>query len=97
MNKNREELDISNELFNLITTFQDTVHDTAIGYQRKLRDKEITKSALDEIEGIGEVKKNALLKKFGSTKKIAEADIEELLKVKGINEELAQKVKDGLK
>ena len=97
MNKNREELDISNELFNLITTFQDTVHDTAIGYQRKLRDKEITKSALDAIEGIGEVKKNALLKKFGSIKKIAEADIDELSKVKGINEELAQKVKDGLK
>ena len=38
---------------NLITKFQDTVHDTAITYHRKLRDKQITKSKLDEIKGIG--------------------------------------------
>lgn len=95
INKNREELNISNELFNLITAFQDAVHDTAIDYQRKLRNKEITKSALDEIEGIGEIKKNALLKRFGSTKNIAEADIDELQKVKGINAELAKKIKKG--
>ena len=72
------------------------MHDTAIGYHKKLRDKEMTKSALDDITGIGEVKKNALLKKFGSTKKIAEADIAEISKVKGINEELARKIKEEL-
>ena len=96
MNKEREELPISNTLFNLITNFQDAVHDTAIGYHKKLREKELTKSALDEISGIGEVKKKALLKKFGSIKKIAEADVEEICEVKGINMELARKIKESL-
>ena len=96
MNKEREELELSNKLFNLITMFQDSVHDTAIGYHKKLREKELTKSALDGISGIGEVKKNALLKKFGSVKKIAEADVEEISKIKGINEELAKRIKEEL-
>ena len=96
MNKEREELELSNKLFNLITMFQDSVHDTAIGYHKKLREKELTKSALDEISGIGEVKKKALLKKFGSVKKIAEADVEEISKIKGINEELAKRIKEEL-
>ena len=96
MNKEREELELTNELFNLITTFQDAVHDTAIGYHKKLREKETTKSVLDEISGIGEVKKKALLKKFGSIKKIANAEIEELTKIKGINENLAKKIKEEL-
>ena len=96
INKEREELELTNELFNLITTFQDAVHDTAIGYHKKLREKETTKSALDEISGIGEVKKKALLKKFGSIKKIANAEIEELTKIKGINENLAKKIKEEL-
>lgn len=96
MNKERQELKISNILFNLITTFQDSVHDTAIGYHKKLRERELTKSALDEISGIGEVRKNALLKKFSSVKKIAEADISEICEIKGINEELARKIKEEL-
>ena len=96
MNKEREELELSNKLFNLITMFQDSVHDTAIGYHKKLREKELTKSALDEISGIGEVKKKALLKKFGSVKKIAEADVEEISKIKGINGELAKRIKEQL-
>ena len=78
---------------NLITRFQDTVHDTAISYHRKLRDKEITKSALDEIKGIGNVKKQALLKQFGSVEKIKQASLEELMQVKGITKELAEKLK----
>lgn len=97
MNRERQELKISNILFNLITTFQDSVHDTAIGYHKKLREKELTKSALDEIPGIGEVRKKALLKKFSSIKKIAEADISEICEIKGINEELARKIKEELK
>ena len=96
MNKERQELKISNILFNLITTFQDSVHDTAIGYHKKLRERELTKSALDEIPGIGEVRKKALLKKFSSVKKIAEADISEICEIKGINEELARKIKEEL-
>ena len=94
MNENRKELKISPKLMNLITQFQDTVHDTAISYHRKLRDKAITKSELDDIQGIGKVKKQALLKKFGSVEKIKQASIEELMEVKGINKELAEKIKN---
>lgn len=93
MDEERNELPISQNLMNLITNFQDTVHDTAITYHRKLRAKSITKSELDEISGIGEVKKKALLKQFGSVEKIKQASIEELKEVKGITKELAQKIK----
>ena len=93
---NRNEFEISENLMNLITRFQDTVHDTAIEYHRKLRDKEMTKSKLDEIEGIGEVKKQELLKRFGSIEKIKDADIEEISSIKGINAKLAKKLKEEL-
>ena len=96
IDENRNEIQISDKLMNLITNFQDQVHDTAINYHRKLRDKEITKSELDEIKGIGEAKKKELLKHFGSIKKIKEADIEEIAKLKGINLELAKNIKDKL-
>ena len=55
---------------NLITLFQDTVHDTAITYHRKLREKAVTKSELDYINGIGKYKKQELLKYFGSVERI---------------------------
>ena len=94
MDENRNEFEISQNLMNLITKFQDTVHDTAITYHRKLRDKQVTKSALDDIQGIGEVKKKELLKHFGSVKKIKEASLEELTAVKGITEKLAKRIKE---
>ena len=93
MDENRNELKISENLMKLITRFQDTVHDTAITYHRKLRDKEIRKSALDEIKGIGKAKKQALLKQFGSVEKIKQASIEELMQVKGITKALAEKLR----
>ena len=62
IDENRNEIKLSQNLMNLITKFQDTVHDTAISYHRKLREKEITKSELDNVKGIGEVKKRELLK-----------------------------------
>ena len=96
MNDKREELEISQTLLNTITMFQDAVHDTAIGYHKKLRDEEVTKSALDNIKGIGVVKKVELLKKFGSVDKIKQATVEEIAELKGINLELAQKIKDEL-
>lgn len=92
INEEREEFKISENLMHLITLFQDTVHDTAITYHRKLRDKSVTKSELDEIDGIGPAKKQALLKKFGSVENIKKASIQELMQVKGINEELAKKI-----
>ena len=97
MDENRNEIEISETLFNLITVFQDTVHDTAITYHRKLRDKALTSSELDEIEGIGEVKKKELFKTFGSVEKIRNASIDEITKIKGINKELAIKIKEKLK
>ena len=97
MDENRNELEISQNLMNLITKFQDTVHDTAIAYHRKLRDKDITKSELDNITGIGKVKKQELLKKFGSVENIRKASVDEIRSVKGITEELAKKIKDSIK
>ncbi len=94
MDENRRELEISENLMHLITRFQDTVHDTAITYHRKVRDKQITKSELDDIKGIGEAKKQALLKTFGSVEKIKQASVEELMKVKGITENLAKSLKN---
>ena len=96
IDENRNVIDISENLMNLITLFQDTVHNTAITYHRKLREKSITKSELDDINGIGEVKKKELLKKFGSVDEIRKASEERLMEVKGINEELAKKIKSAL-
>lgn len=92
IDENRKEIKLSENLMKLITLFQDTVHETAIGYHKKIRDKEVTKSALDEIEGIGPAKKKALLVKFGSVEKMTSASIEELMEVKGINKEIAKKI-----
>lgn len=92
IDENRQEIPISENLMNLITKFQDTVHDTAISYHRKLREQSITHSELDDIKGIGEAKKKALLKHFGSVEKIKHATKEELMQVKGITEELAEKM-----
>ncbi len=96
IDENRNEQELSEELMNIITNFQDEVHKTAIEYHRKLRDKMVTKSALDDIEGIGKVKKQELLKHFGSIEKIKQANIEEISQIKGINEELARKIKEAL-
>ena len=96
INEQREEFEISEDLMKVITHFQDTVQHTAISYHRKLRDKEMKKSELDKIKGIGEVKKTALLKKFGSVEKIKEAEIEEIIQIKGINKELALIIKNSL-
>ena len=92
----KQEIELTEDLMNLVTRFQDTVHDTAIEYHRKLRDSEITKSKLDEIEGIGKAKKKELLKKFGSVDKIKNATMEELMQTKGITKSLAEKLKNEL-
>ena len=96
IDENRKEFKISENLFHFITNLQDEVHKTAIEYHRKIRDKEMTKSKLDNIEGIGEKKRQALLKKFGSITKIKEAEVEEIIEVKGINKNLAEKIKKEL-
>ena len=96
INAERHEYEISENLKNAITLFQDSVHNTAIGYHRKLRDASITKSALDDIKGIGTMKKAMLLKKFGSVENISKADIKDICEVKGINGKLAIEIKNNL-
>ena len=97
LNEDGTEVPVSENIFNLITRFQDTVHDTAITYHRKLREKAITKSELDDIPGIGEAKKKELLKTFGSVNKIKKASKQELMNVKGINEKIADEIIKSLK
>lgn len=96
IDENKSEIELSNTAMNFITNLQDEVHKTAIEYNRKLREKEITKSSLDKIKGIGSLRKQELLKTFGSTEKIRNADIHELTKIKGITEEIARNIKKEL-
>jgi len=96
MKDDRTEVEISEELFNLITRFQDEVHNTAIGYHEKLRNKSMTKSVLDDIKGIGDSKKKELLTSFDSIDAIANASVEELTKINGINESLAKEILNTL-
>ena len=93
---NKKEIKINEKIMNFITNMQDEVHRIAIEYNRKLRNKDTTKSKLDEIKGIGEKKKQKLLKKFGSVEGIKKADILEISEIKGITEELARKIKKEL-
>ena len=96
INEERKEIELDDTLMNFITRMQDEVHKIAIEYNRKLRNNDITKSKLDDIKGIGEKKKQELLKKFGSIETIKKANIEEISKVKGINIELARIIKENL-
>ncbi len=68
-------------LFFLLTQMQDEVHRFAISYHRKLRGKAMTKSILDEVEGIGEVRKKEVWKHFKSLKRLKEADVDEIAQV----------------
>ena len=96
IDENRREIPLTEELMNFVTAFQDEVHKVAIEYHRKVRDKQMSKSALDDVTGIGEVKKKELLKTFGSIERIKNANIEELTKIKGINDNLARKILEQL-
>lgn len=72
------ELDRTSNVFHYLTRMQDEVHRFTINYHRTLRSKGSISSVLDEIEGIGAVRKKALIKKFGSVSKIKKASLEEL-------------------
>ena len=96
IDEDRNQIKLNETLMNFVTNMQDEVHNIAIGYNRKLSEENITKSKLDLIKGIGEKKKLELLKKFGSVEEIKKSTIEEISKIKGINEELAKKIKKEL-
>lgn len=81
MKKKVFDLQSKEELFKLITRFQDEVHRFAINYHKVLREKRVLHSKLDEIKGIGKKRKKELLEKFGTVKAVLEADLEELEKI----------------
>lgn len=86
------EMKKNSEGFKLITRIQDEVHRFAIEYHRKAREKEVISSILDNVEGIGELRKKALLKHFGSIDAIRNAEIEDLRQVDGMNLKSADSV-----
>jgi len=68
-------------VFALIGAIQEETHRFAVEYHRSLRSKNSYQSKLDAVEGVGEKRRNALLKSFGSLKAIKEASIDDLVKV----------------
>ena len=77
------EIDRESKLFFELTRMQDEVHRFAISFHKKVRSKEMTHSQLDDIPGIGPKRKKALLRAFGTLKRIEEASVEELTDVVG--------------
>ena len=78
----------------LLQRVRDEAHRFAITYHKSLRSKRTLTSKLDEIPGVGPKKKQALMKRFGSVKRIREATVEELMQVPGINQQLAEMIKE---
>ena len=74
-------LKVNHPAYMLLVQMQDEVHRFAISYHRLLRKKAMTKSILDEVDGLGPVRQKALFKQFGSMKKMREASIEDLSEV----------------
>ena len=74
-------IDKTSNLFHYLERMQDEVHNFTINYHRKLRSKGAITSILDNIEGIGPSRRDELLKKYRSIKKMSEASIEELDKI----------------
>ncbi len=74
----------------LVARVRDEAHRFAIAYHRKLREKRAVHSELDDIPGIGEVRKKALLRHFGSLDKIKQATVDELAAAKGMSKKTAE-------
>ena len=89
-------LDRSSQGLYLIQRVRDEAHRFAITYHRNIRQKKSIQSELDTINGIGKVKKKALLKKFGSTEKIKNSSIKEITTIKNINDNLARNILEAL-
>ena len=97
VNQDLEEIPLPKDshLFLFLNRIQDEVHRYAISYHRNIKSKGALASLLDMAPGIGEVRKHALLKKFGSLKKMKEASLEELETV--LNHDVAVKFFEYLK
>ena len=86
----------TSEALYLVQRIRDEAHRFAITFHRSKRGKAMVASALDEIPGLGEVKRAALVKHFGSVAQIKQATEEELTQVPGIGPALAQKIMAAL-
>ena len=91
------ELDKSSSLYRFVASIQEEVHDYSISYHRSLRDKKMTKSALDDVVGVGPKRKKLLMLKFKDIDNIKKAKVEEIADVEGINIKLAKKIQEHLK
>jgi len=85
------------EALHILVGIRDEAHRFAITYHRKLREDRTLGSVLDAITGLGEKRKTALLKKFGSIEAIKQAPVEELTSVAGMNRVVAERVLVQLK
>jgi excinuclease ABC subunit C len=80
----------------LMQRLRDEAHRFAITYHRALRAKAVTRSAFDDLPGVGPKRRAALLRVFGSAKRVREAPLEQVAAVPGIGAALAAKIKAGL-
>jgi excinuclease ABC subunit C len=80
----------------LVQRIRDETHRFAITFHRQKRGKSALKSSMDDLPGVGPKRKRALLKHFGSPKRIREATVEELAQVEGISKALAEQIRAGL-
>jgi excinuclease ABC subunit C len=80
----------------LLQRVRDEAHRFALGYHRKVRQRDAMTSLLDAIPGIGPKRKKALLRRFGSLERIRAASVEELVSTKGMTRKLAAKIKEYL-
>ena len=85
-------IDTSGEGFHLVTRIQDEAHRFAIEYHRSLRSKEQVHSVLDDIPGIGETRRKALMRRFRSVENIRDASVEELSQTESMNAQSAEAV-----
>ncbi|MEU5373278.1 excinuclease ABC subunit UvrC [Streptomyces sp. NPDC005951] len=86
----------SSEGLYLLQRVRDEAHRFAITYQRAKRAKRIRTSPLDDVSGLGETRKQALIKHFGSVKKLRQATIDEICEVPGIGRRTAESVAAAL-
>ncbi|MEU9048479.1 MULTISPECIES: excinuclease ABC subunit UvrC [unclassified Kitasatospora] len=86
----------SSEGLYLLQRVRDEAHRFAIGYQRTKRSKRLTAGELDSVPGLGETRRQALLKHFGSLKKLRAATVDELCAVPGIGRRTAETVAAAL-
>jgi excinuclease ABC subunit C len=80
----------------LLQRVRDEAHRFAITYHRQKRSKAMTTSALDDIAGLGEMRRKALMRRFGSLKRLRTAGIDEIVEVPGIGRRTAEAIVAGL-